>query len=48
MPVIPINRVVGKKKIIRKNWRSKEEERHKRSLTPRPPTPTPTPHPKIK
>jgi hypothetical protein len=34
MPVIPVNRVADKKRIIRKNWRVKEEERHKWSLTP--------------
>jgi hypothetical protein len=34
MPVIPVNRVVDPKRIIRKKWRAKEEERHKGSLTP--------------
>jgi hypothetical protein len=30
MPVIPVNKVVGTKRIIRKIWRAKEEEeRHK-------------------
>jgi hypothetical protein len=28
-PVIPVNRVVDKKRIIRKKWRAEEEERHK-------------------
>jgi hypothetical protein len=32
MLVIPVNRVVDKKRMIRK-WRAKEEERHKGSLT---------------
>jgi hypothetical protein len=32
MPVIPVNRMVDKKRIIKK-WRAKEEERHKGSLT---------------
>jgi hypothetical protein len=27
MPVIPVNRVVGTKRIIVKKWRAKEEER---------------------
>jgi hypothetical protein len=34
MPVIPVNRVVDPKRIIRKKWRAEEEERHKGSLTP--------------
>jgi hypothetical protein len=29
MPVTPVNRVVDKKRMIRKKWRAKEEERHK-------------------
>jgi hypothetical protein len=33
MPVIPVNKVVGTKRIIGKNWRAEEEERHKGSLT---------------
>jgi hypothetical protein len=33
MPVIPANKVVDPKKIIRKKWRAEEEERHKGSLT---------------
>jgi hypothetical protein len=28
MPVIPVNRVVDKKRIMWKKWRAKEEERH--------------------
>jgi hypothetical protein len=32
MPVIPVNRVVGKERLIGKNWRAKEE-RHKGLLT---------------
>jgi hypothetical protein len=32
VPVIPVNRVVDSKRIIRKKWRA-EEERHKGSLT---------------
>jgi hypothetical protein len=35
MPVIPVNRVEDPKRIIRKKWRAKEEERHKGSLTPK-------------
>jgi hypothetical protein len=35
MPVIPVNKVVGPKRIIGKKWRAKEEERHKGSLTPK-------------
>jgi hypothetical protein len=31
--VIPVNKVVDPKRIIRKKWRDKEEERHKGSLT---------------
>jgi hypothetical protein len=38
MPVIPVNKVVDKKRIIRKR-RVREEERHKEFLTP-PPTTT--------
>jgi hypothetical protein len=30
--VIPVDRVVGKKRIIRKKFRAKEEERHKGSI----------------
>jgi hypothetical protein len=38
MPVIPVNRVVDNKRIIRKKWRAeKEEERHKGPLTAPPP-----------
>jgi hypothetical protein len=33
MPVIPVHRVVDKKRIIKKEWRAEEEERHKGSLT---------------
>jgi hypothetical protein len=33
LPVIPVNKVVDPKRIIGKKWRSKEEERHKGSLT---------------
>jgi hypothetical protein len=29
MPFIPVNKVVDKKRIIRKKWRAGEEERHK-------------------
>jgi hypothetical protein len=32
MPVIPVNKVVDPKRIIRKKWRAKVEERHKGSL----------------
>jgi hypothetical protein len=35
MPVIPVNKVVDPKRIIRKKWRAKEEERHKGLLTPK-------------
>jgi hypothetical protein len=35
MPVIPVNRVVDKKRRIGK-WRVEEKERHKGSLTPPP------------
>jgi hypothetical protein len=35
MLVITVNGVVDKKRIIRKKWRGKEEERHKRPLTPK-------------
>jgi hypothetical protein len=34
MPVIPVNRVVDMKRMIRKNGGANEEERHKGSLTP--------------
>jgi hypothetical protein len=34
MPVILVDRVVEKKRIIRKKWRAKEEERYKVSLPP--------------
>jgi hypothetical protein len=34
MPVIPVNKVVDPKRIIGKEWRAQEEERHKGSLTP--------------
>jgi hypothetical protein len=33
MPVIPVSRVVDPKKNNRKKWRTKEEEKHKGSLT---------------
>jgi hypothetical protein len=33
MPVIPVNKVVDPKRIIRKKWRAEEEGRHKGSLT---------------
>jgi hypothetical protein len=33
MPVIPVNKVVGPKRIIGKKWRAEEEDRHKGSLT---------------
>jgi hypothetical protein len=36
MPVIPVNRMVDTKRIIRKNGGTREEERHKGSLTPQP------------
>jgi hypothetical protein len=29
MPVIPVDRMVDKQRIIRKKWSAKEEERHK-------------------
>jgi hypothetical protein len=35
MPVIPVNRVVDPKRIIRKKWRAEEVERHKGALTPK-------------
>jgi hypothetical protein len=38
MPVILVNKVVDPKRIIRKRWRAKEEERHKGLLTPPPRT----------
>jgi hypothetical protein len=34
LPVILVNKVVDPKRIIGKNWRAEEEERHKGSLTP--------------
>jgi hypothetical protein len=34
MPVILVDRVVEKKRIIRNKWRAKEEERYKVSLPP--------------
>jgi hypothetical protein len=34
LPVIPVNKVVDPRRIIRKKWKAKEEERHKGSLTP--------------
>jgi hypothetical protein len=35
MPVIPVNKEVGKKKESLEKWMAEEEEeRHKRSLTP--------------
>jgi hypothetical protein len=33
VPVIPVYRVVDKKRIIGKKWKAEEEERHKGSLT---------------
>jgi hypothetical protein len=33
MPVIPVDGVVDKKRIIRKKWRAEEEERHKATPT---------------
>jgi hypothetical protein len=36
VPVIPINRVADKKRLIGKKWRIEEEKRHKGSLTPPP------------
>jgi hypothetical protein len=36
MPVILVDRVVEKKRIIRNKWRAKEEERYKVSLPPPP------------
>jgi hypothetical protein len=35
MPVIPVNRVVDKKRIIGKNGGAEVEERHYRLLTPK-------------
>jgi hypothetical protein len=35
VPVIPDNKVVDPKRIIRKKWRAEEEERHKGLLTPK-------------
>jgi hypothetical protein len=37
MPVIPVNRVVDKKRTIGKKWRAEEEERQKGSLTQKEP-----------
>jgi hypothetical protein len=34
MPVIQVNRVVDKNRIIRKKWRTEEEESHKGMVTP--------------
>jgi hypothetical protein len=34
MPVIPVNKVVDKKKNDQQKWRAKEEERHKGFQTP--------------
>jgi hypothetical protein len=36
-PVIPVNRVVDQKRIIKIKWRAEEEEKHTGLLTP-PPT----------
>jgi hypothetical protein len=36
MPVILVNRVEDPKRIIRKKWRAKEDERNKGFLTPPP------------
>jgi hypothetical protein len=36
MRVIPVNRVVDRKRIIGKKWRAEEEEGHKGLLTPPP------------
>jgi hypothetical protein len=33
LPVILVNKVVDRKRIIGKKWRAEEEERHKGSLT---------------
>jgi hypothetical protein len=33
MPVIPVNKAMDTKRVIKK-WRAEEEERHKGSLTP--------------
>jgi hypothetical protein len=33
LPVIPVNKVMDPKRIIRKKWRAEEKERHKGSLT---------------
>jgi hypothetical protein len=35
MPVILVDRVVDKKRIIRKKWRAEEEESHKGSPAPK-------------
>jgi hypothetical protein len=35
MPVITVDRVVDKKRIIGKKWKAEEEERHKGLLTPK-------------
>jgi hypothetical protein len=29
LPIIPVNKAVDPKRVIRKKWRAKEEERHK-------------------
>jgi hypothetical protein len=34
LPVVPVNKVVDPKRVIRKKWRAEEEERHKWLLTP--------------
>jgi hypothetical protein len=34
MPVVPFNRVVGRKRIVMKKWRAEEEDRHRGSLPP--------------
>jgi hypothetical protein len=36
LPVILVNKVVDKKRIIGKKWKAKKVERHKGSLTPPP------------
>jgi hypothetical protein len=38
MLVIPVSRVADSKRIIGKKWRTKEEERHKGSLTHKKPS----------
>jgi hypothetical protein len=35
--IIPVNKVVDPKRIIRTKWRAEEEEKHKGLLTPPPP-----------